>query len=186
MVLLAAADIDDRVSGTQWYDELLNNFMETIENLNLPYILHSSIMPRVSSMSILRYRFSPLPWSGLFFACAAGGNGDLSAGNSRTGTSKEQARNKRPAGDVGPCNSIARQDAVLRVRNGKDEGDQAFSRPRIDVSSLRMATRSIGTLAAPAATSERLSSWLRAPLIVNPYSYSSSRIRRISSTSWCW
>ena len=29
-------------------------------------------------------------------------------------------------------------------------------------------------------------SLLRAPLIVNPWSYSSSRMRRIMSTSWCW
>ncbi|MEO0319133.1 MAG: hypothetical protein RL404_2810 [Pseudomonadota bacterium] len=51
-----------------WHHELLNNFIELIKNLNLRDIPRSSIITPVSSMSILRYRFSPLRWSGLFFA----------------------------------------------------------------------------------------------------------------------
>ncbi len=59
-------------SNGDWYDQLLNFFIETIENLNLPYMRQSTIIAPVSSMSILRYRFSPLLWSGLFFASAFG------------------------------------------------------------------------------------------------------------------
>ena len=51
------------------------------------------------------------------------------------------------------------------------------STPSSMTSPLRRLSRSIWTI-----------SWslLRAPLMVNPWSYSKSLIRRIISTSWCW
>ncbi len=148
-----------------WYDELLNIFIELIENLNLLYMRQSTIIALVSSMSILRYRFSPLPRSGLFFACDSG----AACGRSRARSNAQQ--------DAAPRQQAAQRTAKFEA------GNQALSRPRMAVSSLRMATRSIGARAAPFAGSGRLSSLLRAPLMVKPCSYSSSRMRRISSTS---
>ena len=147
-----------------WYDQLLNFFIETIENLSLTYMRRSSIIAAVSSMSILRYRFSPLRWSGLFFDC-----------DPASGRQVIDGRGTRPQDE-------AEQRTICSARN-RSVGSQALSRPRMAVNSLRMATRSIGTLAMSAPGSGRLSSLLRAPLMVKPCSYSSSRMRRISSTS---
>ncbi len=70
-----------------------------------------------------------------------------------------------------------------RWRGRQGTSAQALSRPRMAVSSLRIATRSMGAVAALASALMRLSSLLRAPLMVKPCSYSSSRMRRMSSTS---
>ncbi|TXC65903.1 hypothetical protein FSC37_07700 [Piscinibacter aquaticus] len=45
---------------------------------------------------------------------------------------------------------------------------------------------SVGGKAASRAADIASASRLRAPLMVKPCSYSSSRMRRMSSTSWCW
>ena len=172
-----------------WSDQLLNYFMESIENLNLPYIPRSSIIAPVSSMSILRYRFSPLPGAGFFlpvvperlrwqrvmhsWRCAGGYDRRPTQHRAQQGALSLQAHCRRSANEVAP----------MMERSTTASGNQALSRPRMAVSSLRIATRSIGTLAASAPVSGRLSSLLRAPLIVKPCSYSSSRMRRISSTS---
>ena len=54
--------------------------------------------------------------------------------------------------------------------------------------SCRPASNSAASSSAWCAACPRgeVCSWLRAPLMVKPRSYNSSRMRRIISTSWCW
>jgi hypothetical protein len=69
-------------------------------------------------------------------------------------------------------------DGQVAGQGGHGHGRRHGSR----TSRLSSTTTSSGRR-TPASPSIRR---LRAPLIVKPWSYSSSRMRRISSTSWCW
>ena len=73
---------------------------------------------------------------------------------------------------------------VLLIRRIRDLlYEQGFT-----INGARHRLDSEGTEPRAAARAEPSvsSSRLRAPLMVKPCSYSSSRMRRMSSTSWCW